>query len=70
MTRPTLPAGRAFWAIGATMVMILFTSAAPSPLYPVYQQLWSFSPFTLTLVFAIYVVMRGKRFTHFIQREI
>lgn len=56
MTRPTLPAGRAFWAIGATMVMILFTSAAPSPLYPVYQQLWSFSPFTLTLVFAIYVV--------------
>ncbi|MGV9860176.1 MFS transporter [Gordonia sp. NPDC003425] len=38
------------------MVMVLFASAAPSPLYPVYQQLWGFSSFTLTVVFAIYVV--------------
>lgn len=47
---------RAFWVIAATMVMVLFASAAPSPLYPVYQQLWGFSSFTLTGVFAIYVV--------------
>ena len=37
------------------MITVLFASAAPSPLYPVYQQLWDFSPFTLTVVFAVYV---------------
>ncbi|QTI70265.1 MFS transporter [Gordonia polyisoprenivorans] len=47
---------RAFWVVTATVVMVLFASAAPSPLYPVYQQLWGFSSFTLTGVFAIYVV--------------
>ncbi|MGC5255958.1 MFS transporter [Gordonia sp. DT218] len=46
---------RAFWVVTATFVMVLFSSAAPSPLYPVYQQLWGFSAFTLTAVFAIYV---------------
>jgi MFS family permease len=30
-------------------------SAAPSPLYPVYQQLWGFSSAMLTVVFAVYV---------------
>ncbi|MEO9326549.1 MFS transporter [Gordonia aurantiaca] len=47
---------RAFWLIAATYVMVLFASAAPSPLYPVYQELWGFSALTLTLVFAVYVV--------------
>ncbi|WP_044505798.1 MFS transporter [Gordonia sp. KTR9] len=47
---------RAFWLIAATSVMVLFASAAPSPLYPVYQELWGFSSLTLTLVFAVYVV--------------
>ncbi|KSU59009.1 MFS transporter [Gordonia sp. SGD-V-85] len=37
-------------------MMVLFASAAPSPLYPVYQELWGFSALTLTLVFAVYVV--------------
>ncbi|NDZ95051.1 MFS transporter [Streptomyces sp. SID6673] len=46
---------RAFWVVTATFVMVLFSSAAPSPLYPVYQELWGFSAFTLTAVFAIYV---------------
>ncbi|MCR5977461.1 MFS transporter [Gordonia jinghuaiqii] len=47
---------RAFWLIAATYLMVLFASAAPSPLYPVYQELWGFSALTLTLVFAVYVV--------------
>ncbi|GAA1482223.1 MFS transporter [Gordonia sinesedis] len=55
MTRPLHP-HRAFWIVSATMVMVLFASAAPSPLYPVYQQLWGFSAFTLTVVFAAYVL--------------
>lgn len=52
---PRLHPHRAFWVITATFVMVLFSSAAPSPLYPVYQELWGFSAFTLTAVFAIYV---------------
>ncbi|MET4166011.1 MULTISPECIES: MFS transporter [Gordonia] len=47
---------RAFWLIAATYMMVLFASAAPSPLYPVYQELWGFSALTLTLVFAVYVL--------------
>lgn len=30
-------------------------ASAPSPLYPIYQRLWGFSAFTLTVVFALYV---------------
>lgn len=37
------------------MVAMLAGSAAPSPLYPVYRQLWGFSAFTLTVIFAVYV---------------
>lgn len=37
------------------MIAMLAGSAAPSPLYPVYRQLWGFSAFTLTVIFAVYV---------------
>lgn len=30
-------------------------ASAPSPLYPVYQRIWSLSAFTVTLIFAVYV---------------
>ncbi|MEE2033280.1 MFS transporter [Rhodococcus sp. CC-R104] len=32
------------------------SSSAPSPLYPVYQEQWGFSPAMLTTVFAVYVL--------------
>ncbi|GAB2640821.1 MFS transporter [Gordonia jinhuaensis] len=41
--------------MGLTYIVVLFTSAAPSPIYPVYQQLWGFSSFMVTVVFAVYV---------------
>jgi MFS family permease len=44
----------AFWLVAATSGAVMFASAAPSPLYPVYQQLWGFSSVMLTLVFAVY----------------
>ena len=47
---------RAFIAIAAIFVLFMAASSAPSPLYVVYQQLWAFSPTTLTVVFAVYVV--------------
>lgn len=45
-----------FWSVCAITALVLFASAAPSPIYPLYQQLWGFSSFTLTLVFAVYVI--------------
>jgi MFS family permease len=45
----------AFAAIAAIFVTFAAASAAPSPLYVVYQHLWGFSATTLTVVFAVYV---------------
>ncbi|MFI9611999.1 MFS transporter [Streptomyces sp. NPDC052023] len=58
---PKLPTGRiprpvAFWLLAVTLLAILAASAAPSPLYVVYQDRWGFSPTVLTTIFAIYVV--------------
>lgn len=49
------PRHGAFWLIAAIIGAVMFASAAPSPLYPVYQQLWGFSSAMLTVVFAVYV---------------
>lgn len=51
-----IPRSVAFWLVGLTSTVVLLASAAPSPLYPVYQQLFGFSAFTLTIVFAVYVL--------------
>lgn len=45
-----------FAVAGIALVALMAGAAAPSPLYPVYQQLWGFSSFTLTVIFAVYVV--------------
>jgi MFS family permease len=45
----------AFWVLAAALMTVMFGSAAPSPLYPVYQRLWGFSAAMLTVVFAVYV---------------
>lgn len=47
--------GTGMWVYAATLLILLATSAAPSPLYPIYQAEWQLSPFTVTLVFAVYV---------------
>jgi MFS family permease len=46
----------AFWLEAAVLVLFLAASAAPTPLYRVYQARWGFSATTLTAVFAVYVV--------------
>ena len=45
----------AFAAIAAIFVTFSAASAAPSPLYVVYQLQWGFSASTLTVIFAVYV---------------
>lgn len=46
----------AFAVVAAVIGLALAASAAPSPLYGVYQQDWQFSTLTLTLVYAVYCV--------------
>ncbi|MFD7438770.1 MFS transporter [Streptomyces sp. NPDC059861] len=51
-----MPRQVGFWLLAVTLLSILAASAAPSPLYVVYQDRWGFSPTVLTAIFAIYVV--------------
>ncbi|WP_433803179.1 MFS transporter [Actinomycetospora sp. CA-084318] len=46
---------RLFAAVGGIVVLFMAASSVPSPLYPLYQQLFRFSAATLTVVFAVYV---------------
>src|SRR5690606_38934107 len=60
MAAPAHPRGRirsfGFAVAGLGAFTLTASSAAPSPLYPVYQQMWGFSAATLTVVFAVYVL--------------
>lgn len=47
----------AFRLIGTTLLLMLFSSAVPSPLYVMYQQDWHFSPTMLTVVFGVYALV-------------
>ena len=46
----------AFVVVAATFLWFLAASSAPSPLYVVYQERFAFTEFTLTAVFAVYVL--------------
>jgi MFS family permease len=45
-----------FWLLGLVLALLLSAASAPSPLYRVYQALWSFSPLTLTAIYASYAL--------------
>jgi hypothetical protein len=42
--------------LSSLIVSMLAGSAAPTPLYAVYQRMWGFTPITTTMVFGIYAV--------------
>lgn len=42
--------------LAAILVAFLAASSVPVPLYRLYQQAWGFSPFLLTVIFAVYVL--------------
>ncbi|KLU08876.1 hypothetical protein ABL57_15285 [Kocuria sp. SM24M-10] len=54
--RRGLPASVAFWVQASVLVVLMAASSAPSPLYPLYQELWGFPPVVITVVFAAYVL--------------
>jgi MFS family permease len=47
---------RSFFAVASTMAIILASSNLLTPLYATYQRMFHFTPLTLTLIFATYVV--------------
>jgi MFS family permease len=51
-----LPASAAFLLQASVVVFFLAASAAPTPLYALYQARWGFSPITTTVVFGIYAL--------------
>jgi MFS family permease len=46
----------AFWLVALTFAILVVGPTVPTPLYVVYQEEWSFSSGTLTLVFAVYTL--------------
>ena len=56
LPRP-LPRAAAFSMLAGVLFLIFMASAAPSPLYRVYQGEWRFSATTLTGVFAVYALI-------------
>jgi MFS family permease len=53
--RPLISRRVSFWVVSLATGTLLAASAAPSPLYPVYQNEFKFSDILLTIIFAVYV---------------
>ena len=60
---PTMTARRfrltgrpALYLLASLVVSLLAASAAPTPLYAIYQRMWGFTPITITIVFGVYAV--------------
>src|SRR5580700_4258261 len=55
--RPWRLTGRpALYLLASLIVALLAASAAPTPLYAIYQARWHFTPITTTVVFGVYAV--------------
>ena len=52
----TWKSGAAFALLTSTLVTLLASSSAPTPLYATYQARWGFSPVAITIVFGVYAV--------------
>jgi MFS family permease len=55
-TRGRISGGPALYLLASLVVSLLAGSAAPTPLYAIYQRQWGFSPITTTIVFGVYAV--------------
>ena len=55
--RRTLSRSAAFWLVAGIFCLLFVATAAPAPLYRVYQAEWRFSVTTLTAVFAVYALV-------------
>ena len=62
-SRSRLPAGAAFALQASIVLFLLAGSAAPTPLYALYQQEWGFRPITVTVVFGVYALVEKEPLT-------
>ena len=46
-----------FWLVAAALGVLVSASAAPSPIFPVYQAEWGLGPSAVTVVFAVYAAV-------------
>jgi len=51
-----LPRATSLYVLASITVSYLASSSAPTPLYPVYQSMWGFSPVVISVVFGVYAV--------------
>jgi predicted MFS family arabinose efflux permease len=51
-----LSSAASFYLLASITLSFLAGSSAPTPLYPLYQRMWGFSPVMLTAVFGIYAL--------------
>jgi len=51
-----LPRATSLYLLASITVSYLASSSAPTPLYPVYQSMWEFSPVVISVVFGVYAV--------------
>ena len=49
----------AVFVLASLVVALLASSAAPTPLYGIYQAQWHFTPITTTVVFGVYEIGRA-----------
>jgi len=57
VARPRQLSSQASFALLASIALFFLAgSSAPTPLYPIYQAAWGFSPVTVTVVFGIYAI--------------
>src|ERR1700728_1019488 len=54
--RSRLTGRPALYLLASLVVSLLAASAAPTPLYAIYQRMWGFTPITVTIVFGVYAV--------------
>ena len=54
--RPRLSGRPAVFVLASLIVALLASSAAPTPLYAIYQAQWHFTPITTTVVFGVYAM--------------
>jgi len=53
---PRLGRRGSFRLLAVMLLVVMAAAAAPTPLYPVYQQAWGLSSITLTAVFGVYAI--------------
>ena len=51
----------ALYLLASLVVSLLAASAAPTPLYEIYQRMWGFTPITITIVTNIRAVSATRR---------